>query len=631
MAGTRQVQLRRVGELYDIVLGLNDGTTYKLLENGWTNAGAVLEIRIKADVDDLAHADRVVAPIQRLLSTAQANAQSLYSNPVYVYTKVCDDIYQECELAEIGATWLRKRVTSGAVMVQDWGVATAPYVLITLTLTVDELWQRATATPFLTGVGASSGETGLITVSSGGSLMAPRVRWDVDSGLTARYFWYHGISVAHPATDTTFIQIGATLKAWWDNTNHWFEIIDHAGNSAHSSAQAFAVAELVEVVFVWAPGARMAIYINGVKNGELASCTFTVADTYTVVAPTGGEAALLASVQVWPGYLSDAICADLHDWGQPEIECPFFVTPADGKNTNAAWRLRHVPGDAWAPVRLVISSATNFDMARVALKPGRTPYSVKLECESGTLGANTTSQADADASGGNVARFTPADTSWGTRVTAPVVALASGVYQVTGEWRLLLAGLDGAASANINQMRWRLVVAGVANDWSDTLSFGAVGTRSLLDLGTFTLPPGAWPEGADRAGSGVFATDFVTVELQAKNTTGSGGGTLDMDCLYLFPAEMEGTAEFADFVGATQFVMLDFITDPPSGVTVYDWREMEFAGWADWVGDQLGLLPAFGSYDGGLLTLFCYRDTAEQAYPNDTLSLTLFVAPRYRR
>ena len=94
MAGTRQIQLRRTGELSDIVLGLNDGTTYKLLENGWTNAGAVLEIRIKADVDDLAHADRVVTPIQRLLSTAQANAQSLYSNPVYVYTKVCDDIYQ---------------------------------------------------------------------------------------------------------------------------------------------------------------------------------------------------------------------------------------------------------------------------------------------------------------------------------------------------------------------------------------------------------------------------------------------------------------------------------------------------------------------------------------------------------
>jgi hypothetical protein len=250
------------------------------------------------------------------------------------------------------------------------------------------------------------------------------------------------------------------------------------------------------------------------------------------------------------------------------------------------------------------------------------------ECESGTLGGDTANNVQAAASGGNQARFTPSATTSAARATVVICADPDDVAAMQGEYRVLLAGYDSAATAGVNLIKWRLSVAGKTEDYSDETYFAAVSTRSLLDLGTVTIPPGGWPAETINATTDVHAGSYVTLEIAARNTTGSGGGTLDLDALYLFPAEREGiwTGDFD--ISAVQAV-IDHASDPIAAVTTASKLSLEFAGWGAWIGDELLLTPIVGS--GGSLCLIWYRDGAEQCLPNDTSDVYLYYLPRWRR
>lgn len=353
--------------------------------------------------------------------------------------------------------------------------------------------------------------------------------------------------------------------------------------------------------------------------------------TYTVFAPSTVAQTLL-SYQIWDSALTDAECAGLYVQGRPEMEMVYYVSPTDEKATNAHYQLYNAPGDAPGRLRLVLWSTDtdDQDQIRVGLRPRRIQTTHKWECEAGTLGSDTAANSNTDASGGSQARFTPsADTSV-VRVTVVIAPDPDDVAGMQGEHRVLLAGYDSAGSVGVNLIKWRLVVAGQYEDFSDEYAFAAVSTRSVLDLGTLSIPPGAWPEESVTAVTDAHAGSYVTLELHVRNTLGSGGGTLDMDAVYLFPVEREGVWR-GDFDVSDVLAVIDHASDPPAAVAVAlaSLMKLEFARWASWVGDILELIPATGA--AGSLMLFWYRNGVEQAYPNDTSDVLLFYRPTWRR
>lgn len=377
-------------------------------------------------------------------------------------------------------------------------------------------------------------------------------------------------------------------------------------------------------VSLYAPSAAGTAYYDAVslkRNVE--------PETFTVFAPYTAAQTLL-SWQLWPEALTDAQCAALYAGGRPEPELLCYAAPTDEKATNAYYRLYNAPGDAPGRLRLLLSSSDtdDQDQVRVGLRPRRIQTTHKWECESGTLGSNTAANSNSDASGGSQARFTPsADTSV-VRVTVVIAPDPDDVAAMQGEYRVLLAGYDSAGSVGVNLIKWRLAVAGQYEDFSDEFAFAAVSTRSLLDLGTLSIPPGAWPEESVTAVTDEHAGSYVTLELHVRNTLGSGGGTLDMDALYLFPVEREGVWT-GDFDVSDLIAVIDHASDPPAAVAVADEHSLEFARWGAWVGDMLELTPAAGA--AGSLMLYWYRNGVEQAFPNDTSDVWLFYRPGWRR
>lgn len=625
-APARQLELRKGSS----TLSLNDHTNYTLqAANGWRSEGNVLQIRIGiTTATTLAQLDRTISPLYQWLTAAEVYEQNLSGDAVYVYTKTCDPL---STVAEIGATWMRKRIHGGTITVEHvTGAAAVPVALVTLRFDVDELWQRAAAESLLE---VTTGSANIATRSDGGitssgvaEIYARRTTFTTSTGITARYFWVYADS---GTAQVNFLRVSGDMRCFWGGLGKTFGIGDHAGNYYYSAAKTYTAGQVLEVVCRWTTS-KMTIYVNGSKLKEQSGTfTLTAPDTYRVYGPdaSSGTQSIL-SIQVWPTALTDAEIEAMVAYGRPAAELAYTVPPSDDKATNAVYTLYNMPGEAPAPLRAVLASSgsSDFSQVRMALRPYRSP-TVRWECESGTLGTSVASNSNSDASGGSQARFTPADTAYATRVTLTLASNPSDVAALQGDYRIFLAGYDSAASVQVNKLKWRLVVAGVAGDYSDELSFAAVSTRSLLDLGTVSIPHGAWPEETLAAATTGYGSAFITLEIAAKNTTGSGGGTLDIDAVYLAPAEQEGvltgTIDVSDVSG-----MVGWINDPPTALTVQDNRSMEFGGWLAWVGDDLAVPPIAGT--AGKLWAFWYRNSVEQAFPNDTCDVQLYYAPRWR-
>lgn len=618
MTMSRQVQLRVGATSVDLNV-----TPYAVAAGSWASAGANLELAVVVQATTLTEMDRYVAALQRLAAQARAYDQMLVGDAVEVWTKTCDDV---TETAELGATWMKKRMRSLTVLAPDPSTNAAGHYTsrVTLSLEVEELWRRAAPCAILTATSAASTRADGGLTTSGAAVTGRRMTWSSTTGVTVRYRW-----LAAAANVDFFEVTGSTVKAWWDNTARRFKAQDNAGtpNVAQSSQYTLTVGQEVDLVVRWTPGTGIAIWVNGVADGSAAACTFAQADTYGVFEPTGSQSIL--SVQLWPAGLTDAQCAALYGWGRPEAELAYVVPPANTQNRNAGYNVYNGPGDAASPLRIMLDGgAQDYEQVRVGWRPLRIPPTHRWECEDGTNGTDTADEADANASGGGVARFTPTDTAWATRSTLVLAADPDDVPDLLGEHRLLLACQDGAGAVNVNLVRWRLVVAGQAEDWSDEFAVAAVSTYSLVDLGLLRIPPGQWPAEALAATTDVHAGSYVALELQVSNTTGSGGGTFDLDAVILQPAEAEGTLTLTFDVSA-YYALLDFTGERAAFVGVAEPRSLEFAAWGDYVGDRLELTPCAG--EAGVLVLAWLRDGVEQAYMGDVCDVWLFVEPRWMR
>lgn len=613
----RQVELRWGSTTLD----LNDSTYVLQANGGFTSAGSALEIKVLVQPATLTALDRLVAPVRRLLTAAALYDSQQVGRAVYVYTKVCDDI---STTAEVGATWLRKRVRGGNVVVSPLtGTAAQPAAFLSLSLEVEDTWRRAAPESLLVASATPTVRSdGGLTMAAGATLTARRVTWTAATGLTVRVRWLYSDN------DCTFFfaETGANdMKALYLASDNKLHVYDDGGNSAASAALTATAGDELDLVFKWDPiTPKLGIWVNGMANGSAAAGTLDAADTYQVFAPSTVSQNLL-SWQLWPAALTDAQCAGLNAWGRPEPELACVVVPADLKTTNAAYRFYNVPGEAEARLRMLLSDATQaFDQFRVGLRPLRIQTATKWECEDGTNGTDVLDAADATASSGNVAQFTPTATTYATRSTLVLAANPADMAAYYGQYRLLLALKDNAAAVGTNIIKWRLNCAGRTEDYSAEYWAATVATYSLLDLGTLTLPPGAWPEEMESCTTDVHAGSYLTLEIAIKNTVGAGGGTLNLDAVYLLPVELEGVVEDADLT-TSQYLALDFASDPPAWVGVADARSLEYAHWAEYTGDMLTLAPVAG--DAGLAQVCAYRDTAEKFYPNDTVTVWWFLWP----
>ena len=125
-----------------------------------------------------------------------------------------------------------------------------------------------------------------------------------------------------------------------------------------------------------------------------------------------------------------------------------------------------------------------------------------------------------------------------------------------------------------------------------------------------------------------YSGSYLVIEIETMNSTGSGGGTLDLDALYLAPADLEAMATATSWVVADQVLYLDFASDPPAPCVLYDtWSTVEWGGSVTWEGNALELPPTTDPDDGALLWLYAYRDTSYQALPKDTLWAWLQILP----
>ena len=625
----RMVQLRRmVGENAEATLDLNTAP-YSVAAGGWRSEGERLEIGVVIEATTLTALDRAVNVIWRMLAQAQAYTQRTNGQPIFVFTKTCDNL---SATAEVGATWMRKLVSVGSLSVPDPSTLADGHFTVTATLTLEvpAQWERAWPAPLLVGYSSTTtyarSDGGVVCF--GQALTARRVRWSSTTGLTARFFWE--FSDPGGSLQVNFVRLSGNFRTYYGASTGRFTIQEEAGKTAQTAAYSFSAGQVVEVVVRWSTTA-MAVFVDGVKAVESVTAISWPADpeTYSLVEPSALVTAQILSVQTWASALTDNEITGMYGWGTPEPELCFSLAPASSQLTNLYRYIHNVPGDALAPLRVVMSGSASFDQVRAHLRLLSAPATSVWECESGTLGANTASNANGDASNGSQARFTPADTAWATRVTLVLAADPDDVDDVLGRHRVFLAGYDSAASTNINQVRWRVLIAGVAEAWSDAVSLAAVATRSMVDLGTLDIPPGAWPDETQTATSDVVGGSYVTLEIQASNTTGSGGGTLDLDALYLAPAEIETEVACADFDYSDEFVVIDFASQMLNAVTVRNWRTMEFATWCAVTGDRLELAPRTGL--AAFLWMYGYRDSSEQAFPKDTASLLLFYRPRWVR
>lgn len=625
----RQVQLRRMmGENAESTLDLNTAP-YSVAAGGWRSEGERLEVGVVIEATTLTALDRAVNAIWRMLAQAQAYTQRTNGQPIFVFTKTCDNL---TATAEVGATWMRKLVSAGSLSVPDPSTLADGHFTVTATLTLEvpAQWERAWPAPLLVGYSSTTtyarSDGGVVCV--GQALTARRVRWSSTTGLTARFFW----EFSNPGglLQVNFVRLSMNFRAYYGASTGRFTIGQESGAIVQTGSYSFSAGQVVEVVVRWST-TGMAIFIDGVKAVESVGAISWPSnpETYSLVEPSATVTAQILSIQTWAEALTDNEITGMYGWGTPEPELCFSLAPSSSQLTSLYRYIHNVPGDALAPLRVVMSGSASFDQVRAHLRLLSAPATSVWECESGTLGTNTASNANGDASNGSQARFTPADTAWATRVTLVLAADPDDVDDVLGRHRVFLAGYDSAASTNINQVRWRVLIAGVAEAWSDAVSLAAVATRSLVDLGTLDIPPGAWPDETQTATSDVVGGSYVTLEIQASNTTGSGGGTLDLDALYLAPAEIETEVVCADFDYSDEFVVVDFASQLLNAVTVRNWRTMEFATWGSLTGDRLELAPRTGL--AAFLWMYAYRDGVEQAFPKDTASLFLFYRPRWVR
>ena len=275
-------------------------------------------------------------------------------------------------------------------------------------------------------------------------------------------------------------------------------------------------------------------------------------------------------------------------------------------------------------------AGTTLDDLWVGVKPtyeGTGSFNALWQAESGTLGADTTTAADATASGGNRITISFATTpTMAERLRISVSQILGSNYtHMIGSY-LVLARMKTTAGVGRDTpflIRTYQGLLGGTLEWTGELAYytppGAVYTNwSLFELGYFTVPSTGYR--FSEGGSAALWCSSSTFYIYAQRLSGSA--SLYIDCLILIPIEplltvktcgLNAAADYAQFhasaIGDTTTVVYD------SATTSYSLRE-----------HGAGLQPLW-PVDGGILVY------AAQATYNSTLghfgALEIIYYPRY--
>lgn len=630
-------------------LFLSSGQNPALVEESWDDRGDGVQFTILYQSRTWNDVSAFIQRLQLFLAQATRDAEGLSGRPVHLYTKNCDAIGAT---AEFGPTWRMKRILGGGTKIER--TMTSPSqvaVYLSVSLVTEEYWRRSQSVSLLEHALSSTVDLpaqGVLSITPGASshLYYRKRTWTPSTGVTVRFLWQYRLPMD---SQLAFMRVGtSTFRLYFGPSWNGFSFADEAAQR-FSTGSLTMVANQVYDLVLRLGNTYASLHVDGTLVGSYSSPLSwpTVPSRHPILSYDAGTgtAQYLRGLQVWPTLLSDQEVVSLTEWGIPEPELPLLVIPSDGagptqvENTSSRYGLVSLPGTAPAPLRVVVAgSGTNYRRVLAGLRRGSVPKPsalsalvTKYEGEAGSLGPGVVSTADASASNGLVARYTPTTTTWATRVSFSLAADAADVDRLRGTWRLLALVKDSATVLQTNSLRYCICVAGQrVTPYSDEVSAPSLATRSLVDLGLVQLPPSQWSQSALVSTGTQYSGTFMTLDLQSANSVGSGGGTLDIDAIYLFPADAELEVLTPNWVVATQVASMDFISDPVAVELLFStWAAAEWAGVGNYLGDALEVPPSLGPNDNSLLVLQVQRDELGQTFPRDPSWAYVQLQPRW--
>lgn len=337
----------------------------------------------------------------------------------------------------------------------------------------------------------------------------------------------------------------------------------------------------------WNSGGPTSLAVNGVATTTVGtSGTWTSPDTLDVYWALGGYEETcwngdIADLRIWgPDFAFDSgkTVADLYAAGRGKSELPIAsgrngqgVFNAEDATYNNCLFIGGVPGDAPAPIVAVLTNQdiAAFSTCHAALKPlVALPY--YLNSYEGTAGTNASSGADATRSGGARIRVSPASTAEPTTYNARYVVITDDRRApfVAGRYKVIASVRDGAAATGVFKVRAKVTMN--AGGWTATTgdykTASAVGVYTMLDLGTFAIPPllpeGAFHQQTQHNNYGEII-NYCSIDLFVWMTSGAGLN-FDIDAVYLMAAD--GWMYFADTTNmwvANHSLVADGLSNPP--------------------------------------------------------------------
>lgn len=248
--------------------------------------------------------------------------------------------------------------------------------------------------------------------------------------------------------------------------------------------------------------------------------------------------------------------------------------PASGTNP-IFWDMASIAGDSPTPAFVKIGTALAVaDPVILAQRTVNQPTTVTCfaQCEAGTMGTDTTTQANDTAMSGssnNFTRTTFTTASLTTRVTV-TVPTATAPEALRGRYRVFVRVRTSATGSNFT-LRYAQNAGGTdfVNGPITSLDSLANTVFRHVDLGVVEFPTaGPYPTTIGYSG---LSAQMVTQTLAIQAGRNSGTATLDMDYVYLMPADERFLVAARNAMQASSSLIIDGPNEmaygQPSGAT----------------------------------------------------------------